>query len=283
MKKGLYIYFLIPVFMIGGLVFALVNGTASQGGDFIEVISVGQGDSTLVKSGGRAMLIDVGPNRNGVDSGAKYIVPHMRALGITKLDWILLSHPDADHVGGLGSVMQAYPEAKVIVPICFENDSKMIEALKKGGVSASDAIWTAGEDGNLGNFKVNVRCPVWNPATDDNLGCMFVKVSDGPQCAFTTSGDAPMEVEWQMIPILDWRAQILHLGHHGSKFSTSPEWLKAVNPEITIASCGYHNEYHHPAPSTVRRVTDFGTKFYRTDLDGDLLFKVENHQFAKTN
>lgn len=243
-------------------------------------LSVGQGDCTLVTSEGRAALIDAGPKKLNDDAGAKIVVPDLRKWGISRLDWILLSHPDIDHVGGLKSVLKAFPHAQVIMSKVYENDPKMDSELAAAGLQPKDVNWVTSIDGQLGVFKMEVRCPPWDPSSDDNLGCMFVHLADG-RAALTTSGDAPMAVERAMIPVLDWKAELLHLGHHGSRTSTSSEWLAAVQPDTAIASCGLNNEYGHPHRETVNRVKAAGITLLRTDKDGDLFFRDEDGHFVR--
>lgn len=255
-------------------------GRSRSLGSAVVFISVGQGDCTLVTSDGHSALIDVGPRTNSTDAGTQFIVPDLNKWGIRHLDWILLSHPDRDHVGGLIGVHRAFPEAKIIMSAVFKTDPKMLNELTHDGVKARSVDWVTSMDGNLGVFKVVLRCPPWDPSSDDNLGSMFVHLADGG-ASLTTSGDAPMAAEEAMIPVFDWRAQILHLGHHGSRHSTSVAWLKAVQPQIAIASCGLHNEYGFPKQVVIDKLKAAGIELRRTDLDGDLYYQDVNHRFVR--
>lgn len=244
-------------------------------------LSVGQGDCTLVTSEGRAALIDVGPKTFHSDAGSKIIVPDLKKWGIRRLDWILLSHPDRDHVGGLEAVHKAFPDAKIIMSAVYKTYPKMDRTLAEAGIKVSDVEWVKSMSGQLGVFKVEVRCPPWDPSTDDNDGCMFVHIADR-SASLTTSGDAPKAVERAMIPVMDWGADILHLGHHGSRTSTSREWLAAVHPNVAIASCGLHNDYGHPHKEVVNLVKSAGIELRRTDLDGDLFYRDIDGHFVRS-
>lgn len=255
-------------------------GRSKTLGTSVVFISVGQGDSTLVTSDGHAALIDAGPRTNSTDAGSEIIVPDLKKWGVTHLDWVLLSHPDRDHVGGLFGIHRAFPNAKVIISAVFKTDPKMLNELQRDGIKPKSVDWVSSMDGNLGRFQMAVRCPPWDPATDDNLGSMFVHIADGG-ASLTTSGDAPMAAEEAMIPVYDWSAQILHLGHHGSRHSTSVAWLQAVHPQVAIASCGLHNEYGFPKKVVMDKLKAAGIELRRTDLDGDLYYKDINHHFVR--
>ncbi len=262
----------------GGL--GLYAGHNRALGNEVVFISVGQGDCTLITSEGHAALIDVGPKTNSSDAGTNIIVPDLKKWGVNHLDWILLSHPDRDHVGGLVGVHRAFPSAKIIMSAVFQTNRKMLKEFKSARVKSSAIDWVTSMDGNLGVFKIEVRCPPYDPSTNDNLGCMFVHIHDGG-ASLTTSGDAPKADERAMIGVLNWKAQILHLGHHGSRHSTSRAWLRAVQPQIAIASCGLHNEYGFPTKVVMKKLQDAGIELRRTDKDGDLFYKDVNHKFVR--
>jgi len=259
----------------GFLVAGGAYGFVDRGPDRVVFFAVGQGDATLLQSEGRSMLIDVGP---APPSGTPPVVGHLRAFGVDRVDAVLLSHPDADHVGGLEAVMKTSPDARVEVPACFRNDEKMLDVLDRAHLRASQVVWTDGEAGRFGAFAVQVRCHPWREGEDDNLGSMVVKVSEGA-ASLVTSGDAPAEEEADLLGTLDWSAEIVHFGHHGSKFSSTPAWLAAVHPAYGIVSCGRGNRYGHPAPQTLERARAQGIEVHRTDEEGDLEFDVAHGRF----
>ncbi len=241
-------------------------GLESAPTERVVFISVGQGDCTMVQSEGRTMLIDVGPVQRGKVSPA---LSHLRSLGVERVDLILLSHPDADHIGGLEQIFKAYPEAVVEAPICFENDEKMTDPLSI--VPPSQVKWTNGEEGKFGNFQLQIRCHPWAAGEDDNYGSMVVKLTDGG-ASLVTTGDAPAQEELDELPLLDWSAEIIHFGHHGSKTASSLEWLAAVHPVYGIVSCGLNNRYGHPHAQTLERAKADHIEVHRTDREGDIEF-----------
>ena len=259
------------VSLLAGTGYGLIGSST----DRVVFLAIGQGDATLVQSQGRSMLIDVGPAPPGATPP---IAAHLRAFGVDHVDVILLSHPDADHVGGLEAVMRTSPDARVEAPACFRGDSKMTDALERANVRPAQIVWTSGETGRFGAFDVQVRCHPWREGEDDNLGSMVVKVSEG-SASLVTTGDAPAVEEGDLLGALDWRAEIIHFGHHGSKTSSSPAWLAAVHPVYGIVSCGRNNRYGHPAPQTLERAKAQGIEVHRTDQEGDIEFDVAHGRF----
>lgn len=252
-------------FAAGGF-YGFVGGSSER----VVFLSVGQGDCTLVQSEGRAVLIDVGPKEAGV--AAK-----LHRLGVERVDLILLSHPDADHVGGLGEVCSSYPEAVVESPACFEHDEKMTSVIDSARPART--IWSSGENDAVGGFSFTIRCHSWREGEDDNIGSMFVRVADGG-ASLTTSGDGPSSEEADELPLADWRSEIIHFGHHGSHTASSEAWLEDVHPRYGIVSCGLHNRYGHPHADVLARAKSLGIEVHRTDLEGDIEFDVKNGGFV---
>ena len=123
----------------------------------------------------------------------------------------------------------------------------------------------------IGKFSISVHCPEWNANLKDNDGSEFVKIA-GAGCSAVFSGDASVDAEGEMEGKDDWTAQVLKLGHHGSRTSTSESWLRAVNPTWAIVSCGRNNTYGHPNSDVLQRVLKRGIKITRTDQEGDVTF-----------
>ena len=262
---------LVGASLFAGTGYGLVGSTT----DRVVFLSIGQGDATLLQSEGRSMLIDVGPAPMG---SVPPVVAHLRAFGVDRVDVVLLSHPDADHIGGLAAVMRISPDARVEAPACFRDDSKMVDALDRARVRPSQIVWTNGERGQFGDFQVQVRCHPWYEGEDDNYGSMVVKVSDG-SASLVTTGDAPSDEELDLLGQLDWSAEIIHFGHHGSKTASSPAWLAAVHPVYGIVSCGRNNRYGHPHAQTLERAKAQGIEVHRTDREGDIEFDVAHGRF----
>lgn len=242
-------------------------------------LSVGQGDCAVFQSEGTALLIDDGPIKPTFDAGRRIVAPRLRELGISRIDLILLSHPDSDHVGGTAAVLKRFPGARLGISSEFRRFPKMLDDLRKWRVPKDRVLWLRDRQTlKIGAFRLEIGCPRLDPA-DDNTGSMFVHLVDGNASA-TFSGDAPAEVERRMESDGEWRAEILKVGHHGSRTATDESWIDAVRPTWAVVSVGRYNVYHHPAPSTLDRLARHGVKILRTDLQGEQVFELRNGHFV---
>ena len=250
----------------------------------ITVLDVGQADSILVETPAQhVLLVDAGgrlergPQVDGSVAervGEETVVPFLIRDGIHRVDALILSHPHGDHAGGCAPVLRKLQVAEIA-------DSGQTY----GGHAYHDCLDTARADG------VPVVYPragdVWR--TDDGVVLRFIgpslpfistgnNVINDNSIAFTLryrdfcmlfTGDAGTAAEQRfMAQHVDLRCAILKVGHHGSAYGTTPEFLAAARPKIAIISVGRHNVFGHPAPSTVARLQAFGARVYRTDVNG---------------
>lgn len=244
-------------------------------------LSVGQGDCAVFQTAGHTMLIDVGPKTQWSDAGKKIVLPDLRRMGVDSIDLIFLSHPDTDHIGGLGALLNGLPVGRVCMSSAFAHYEPLLAHLRSAGCTASETIWLGpGQRAQIGDFWVEIDCPPWHDGEPDNDGSEFVKISgDGATAVF--SGDASAGAEARMMPGHDWSAQILKLGHHGSKSASSEGWLEAVHPQWAVVSCGRDNTYGHPHKVVLDRVQHLGIKLARTDRDGDVTFELGPHGWVR--
>lgn len=241
--------------------------------------AVGQGDCALFQHGAFNVLIDAGPANEFSDAGKAILIPKLREMGVDRIDLVLLSHPDNDHIGGLASLARRVKIGKVAAMRHFREHSVMRALFQRSGFDESQVIWVSAPMlVQLGKFKLTMSAPPYSPGDQDNNGSMFVWLGDG-KAAAVFSGDADMLTEASMIPRASWQAQVMKAGHHGSKFSTGPEWLEAVQPEYVVFSCGRNNTYGHPSSEALSRVEKFGARALRTDRDGTVTFGVGERGF----
>lgn len=225
----------------------------------VDFIDVGQGDSILIESpSGKTMLID-----GGVKGAGQQIVSYLKELGIDKLDIVVATHPDADHIGGLIPVLdnmtieQFYDSGKVHTSQTFE------EMLTR--IDEKNIPYHVPKIGDDIEFDKNVNVKVLNAndqATDNNDASIVLKMTYG-NVSFLLTGDAGVALEKEMLQY-DVKATVLKAGHHGSNTSSSEEFIQAVKPEVTILSYGEDNKYGHPHAEIVDRLQAIGSKIYAT-------------------
>jgi competence protein ComEC len=252
---------------LGGGVF--YGSTLHLEGTRVAFLSVGQGDCTVFMSDDWVMMVDTGPRTDGFDSGERLIAPQLRAMGVRKIDCLVITHPDLDHVGGLATVADRFRIGRVVVNAAFRNDPEMLDALGRARFSPSQVSWVSGVwKARMGAFDFVVAAP--SSFLEPNEGSLFVRADVGDASLLIT-GDANSETEASMSGAYDWDVDVLKAGHHGSRFSTSAEWLRLTSPSLVVASCGRGNLYGHPAKRVVDRVRDYGADFLRTDRDGTIV------------
>lgn len=243
-------------------------------------LAVGQGDCTVIQSGDSAILIDAGPKRARDDAGERLVVPKLRKYGINRVEQIILTHPDGDHVGGTGAVLTRYPTAKLAASAGFEGNDQMVAWIQSWKAQPKDVQWLTSGVFDFGGLRFVLWCPSVSESTPDNDGSVCVRVS-GQGGSLVLTGDLSGDREAELIVATRWRADILKVGHHGSKSSSSAQFLAAVQPRAGIISCGRENSYRHPHPETLQRLKAAGIRAFRTDMDGDLIYDFETGRLTK--
>ena len=235
-------------------------------------MNVGQGDCSVIVSHGTTMLIDVGPKTPTYDAGERVVVPELNRYGL-RPDIILLTHPDSDHVGGISAIVRAFPNAQILMSAEFKSSKHMMEQLRVAHVREDHLrLLPSHLQMEVGSFTAEMFCPTWHVGEDTNDGSVVMRLTHNKASA-VYMGDAPFKTEYQLIGALDWQSQILKVGHHGSKFSTSMDWLRAVQPKWGVISVGANNRYGHPTPETLGRLSKASVFPLRTDQLGDIWFR----------
>lgn len=241
---------------------------SSDGTMRVSFIDVGQGDCELIECGGTNILIDGGEAIN-----ADFVLEFIKSRGITKLDYYVVSHPHSDHMGAASRIIDSIPIDKFVttdfselnMPTSkvFEN---MLDSLERQTTCEVVTV-RAGDVLNAGKLKLNVIAPFEETADYNNMS-IVLRVDYG-STRFLFTGDAEREVEKQMLENgSDIKADVLKVGHHGSKTSTSSEFLKAVSPQFAVISCGSGNSYGHPHKETTELLKRCGVTYFRTDEQG---------------
>lgn len=243
----------------------------SSAKDYVQLdfIDVGQGDSTLIKSGDTEMLIDCGKTTAGLD-----VVQYLKNKGVTTLEYLVMTHPDADHIGGCYDVLTKFPVSMVIT-----NGQSADTIAWKDVVNAMSSIpQTVGKIGmkyNIGPSEVTIL-QANNGAADTNINSIVMKLVYGQESALLTS-DCDKECETLLIS-KDLNATILKVPHHGTSFGSSIVFLEKVNPQVGVISVG-DNSYGHPAPGTLDRLSQQGVLVYRTDVKGNVEIKLHSNSY----
>jgi competence protein ComEC len=257
------------------------TGAATRGGALeLHFLDVGQGDATAIRTpAGRWLLIDAGPRGERYDAGERRVLPFLRARGVHRLEALLLTHPDADHIGGAPAVLEGIAVGRVIEPGLAVGRPLYLETLR--AAQAKDVAWNAGRSGRtlrLDDVSIELLWPdadLLDSARDANDISLVALIRFGDFTALLT-GDAPAAVEAELVQRHGdaLRAQLLKAGHHGSRTSTSATFLDVVRPELVIVSAGRRNRYGHPATEVMRRLDERGIAVARTDRDGTISVRV---------
>ncbi|MGH4052419.1 MAG: ComEC/Rec2 family competence protein [Clostridium sp.] len=231
-------------------------------------IDVGQGDSILIQVNGKNVLIDSGT----IDSRKK-LIKYLKNNNVKKLDYVIATHPHDDHIGGMTSVINTFDIGMFYAPkttATSESFENMIRALKNKNLNINVARPNISLD-----LGPNSSCIMLSPnnetyENENNYSCV-IKISY-KSSTYLFMGDAEELAEQQLIDNnYDLKAQVLKVGHHGSKTSTSQEFLDKVSPQISIISCGFYNTYGHPNKGTLQKLKKINSIIYRTDLNKDII------------
>ena len=237
----------------------------------ITFLDVGQGDSIVLETpAGNVMVVDTGGSIGSDNMGRKVLVPFLRSHGIRKIDGLLLTHPDEDHIAGANWVIQNYPVSHLMISGIQTDNKHYNDALR--AARAKNIPIQLMRQGTTLDFHDGVTAETLNPSEDmmvsHNNGSIVLRVRYG-KTGILLTGDAEMGAEQKMVdankPI---NAEVLKLGHHGSHTSTTQPFLNAVNPQAVIISAGSKNRFGHPHKDVLQRIKSSGIRLFRTDLQG---------------
>ena len=200
----------------------------------------------------------------------RVIIPYLKATGITKIDYLILSHGDYDHMGEAINLVNNFKVEKVICNCGPHNDleQELIKVLHKKKIPYYSCIKELNIDDNKLYFLNNKDYGNEN----DNSSVIYTELN---KHKFLFMGDAGVEVEDELIEKYNLQnIDVLKVGHHGSKTSSSEEFIGEINPKYSVISVGKNNRYGHPNDSVLENLED--SKIYRTDEDGSIMFKIDN-------
>ena len=254
----------------------------------VVVLDVGQGDAILVRApGGHAALIDAGPayvpasGGEPFDAGEEIVVPYLRRAGVRRLDLLVLTHPDVDHVGGAAAVLRAVPVGQVLAGTTTAEEAHHRAALKAAAERGVPVrVVREGEVLRLGpEVTVQVLGPPAAPITgsrsDDNANCVALRVVYR-QVAFLLACDLEAVAEERLADRGHAiRADVLKVSHHGSRYSTTERFLETVRPRYAVISAGSGNPFGHPHADVIDRLRRAGAEVWRTDRHGTVTVRTD--------
>jgi len=233
----------------------------------VHYIDVGQGSAVLVQSGSHFMLVDGGDR----DASSK-VVSYLKRQKVKKLDYVVVSHYDADHLNGVVGALNVFPVKRVIAPD-YTTDSRVYQSYCN--IIAQKKIATTrpkvGAKYSLGKAKFTILAPNRSSYTNENDYSVALKLVNGRN-RFVITGDAETESEYEMLSgKQSLSCDVYMAGHHGSANASSEKFLQAMKPKYTVISCGADNKYGHPAQGAMSRFKAIGTKIFRTDQQGTII------------
>lgn len=248
------------------------------------MLDVGQRDALFIESPtGTQVLIDGGPPNKILGRLSQVMSPFDRSI-----DAIIITNPDQDHIGGLLDVLKFYKAGKVFEPGTF-NDSKTYQNLETEikNKNIPDILAKKGMKLDLGGGAViDILFPdrdVTSWPTND--GSVVAKLTYG-NISFMLTGDATMKTEKLILENnlpANLKSDILKVGHHGSRYSTSKEFLQAVSPKLALISDGKNNKYGHPHQEVLNLLLQIGAEIFRTDELGTIIIKCDKMEVCKIN
>lgn len=232
----------------------------------ISFIDVGQADCILIENEHEYILVDGGNNADG-----EKLVAYFKSLGITNFTHIFATHAHEDHIGGLDDIIDNFDVKNFHMPDAIHTSKTfedILDSLEEKEIGLN--VPEMGNSFNIGNTKIEVMYidPTANELNDSSI---ILKVTYGTT-SFLLMGDASTKVEKELLN-KDIKSDVLKVGHHGSNYSTSVEFLDKVNPQFAIISVGEKNNYNHPHKAILSRFENRNIKLYRTDEMGTITAK----------
>lgn len=252
----------------------------------LSMIDVGQGDAILLEfPTEQTVLVDAGPRSMSRDAGESIVAPFLKRRGITRIDLLVISHPDADHAGGAPYILRHFPVGRVLRS--WGGSRSAVSASCQNAIASAGCTVVTAHAGQIIPLAPDARMYVlWppdslltvernRPAKNNNTS-VVLKVLYG-ETSFLFTGDAESDAEGRMI---DRYGTFLHstflkVAHHGSNSSSSARFLEAVSPAVAGVSVGRHNAFRHPSPEVLTRLLASGAVVRRTDREGALILETD--------
>lgn len=243
----------------------------------VHYIDVGQGDSELIQTpDNKTMLIDTGTN-----ASATSLINYLKSRDVRRIDYLVLTHPHEDHIGGADAVIKGFNVINIYMPkvtAATKTFEDVVDAIRAKGLKASQPA--PGTSFALGTANCKILGPIDSDPDNLNTYSIVLKLTYGKN-SFLFTGDAQASNEEDMIDAgYDLTANVLKVGHHGSNTSTSQDFLKAVNPKYAVISCAIGNDYGHPHQETMDKLAAKSIPVYRTDECGTIVATSDSNSIS---
>lgn len=230
----------------------------------VQILDVGQGSAALIRQGDSFLLVD-----GGDKDYSSYVVSYLKKEGVERLDYVIVSHYDADHLNGVVGVLNAF-ECKQVLSPDYKADTKVYQSylrvIEEKNIPVEHP--RLGDSYTFADSSFRVVCPASYSYQDANSNSLGIRLSYGDS-SFLICGDCTEESEQDVLyKGTDVHSDVYVANHHGSKYSNSEEFLQAVSPSYVIISCGRDNSYGHPGASVMLSIQKLGASLFRTDLQG---------------
>lgn len=233
----------------------------------VHFINVGQGDAALILTDSASVLIDTGTTESG-KKVASYIKTRTDSL-----DYMILSHPHEDHIGGADDIFENVTVKNVVMPDHTANSTsfdRLLNGIESSGAEVIPAV--KGLTFSAGDLHFEILSPTEGKDYEEtNDVSAVVRVTYG-KTSFLFTGDAEAIIEKELVSGHHLsHCDVLKVGHHGSSTSSTEDFLRAISPDIAVISCSKDNSYGHPHREVIKRLNDIGSQILRTDTDGTIV------------
>lgn len=276
-KKGTFLLFFLSMLLAAILPFWSMKGDryvvlATTTEVTVHFIDVGQGDSMLIDTSGSDVLVDGGTQASG-----SIVLTYLSKMNITHINLMVATHMDADHIGGLITVLSSTIHVdKVLTNGMASNTVTFTNFMNL----AQSHTMTTTHRGQTYVLTQTTNLTILNPTqplqfTDQNDNSIVMRLQIG-ETSFLLTGDAEADAEQSMLSAgLNLKSNVLKVGHHGSRHATTDQFLNSVSPSYAIISAGKDNPYGHPHPETIQRLLSHGVTTYGTFQSGTIVATME--------
>ena len=285
-----FFYKKLKIFLILIIVIALIyNCILIIPNQYLEFdfIDVGQGDCSLIITPKHKTILIDGGNNIDYDNGQKTILPILINKHIKQIDYLIISHFDSDHVGGLYTILEEYKVKQVIISkqAQYSDNFKLFMQIINNKQIQTTIVDKGTKIDVENNIYIDFLWPDEKNMIDENClnnNSIVCKLNFGKTSILFT-GDIEKEAEQQLIQQVskNLESTILKVAHHGSNSSTISDFVKAVSPKIAVIGVGENNKFGHPNDEIISRLENSGAKIFRTDQMGEIIIKIDNNGIMK--